>query len=647
MTQLIDTIDSKKLYADRALKDANGKQIDTTYAEAPVILRYGDTVTQTNEELTKLFKQGRLYVLYDDTQLLMCKAVNFGNAFAFIDETSTNYEVNQIFYNTGTSQWYQNTYNTYRVSTRLKNGATGYLSDVLKAGTGIGLEFDSSNRMVISSSNYRIGIVVNQTPNYTINEIIGRFYSDSTYAFDPTSTPIRTFAQVKAYPSENKVVYGRTDGTTRQEYTLIYADETFTWTYDEYELQTKLTFDATPTADSSNPVTSSGIKTALHANQNDISDIIPTDASATNQLASKAYADAIGERLEARYLGSDAAGNPFVTHAALKDATEYFYQGQAVTPDTNDITTVTADEDHVNESGVACVTRYRWNGSGWAFEYVINNTGLNESQLLAVDSGITSAKVALYDAYADEIADAGKNVILTYGQTPTQTWDELIALQQHGKLFFRNSNDIALAYLSSSSEITAIFNLAEWNVVRTLKSDLTWYNYAIAIQRHLTAGSGIDIQNSNIISYVNPYLKHVSIPATIPGSIVLFAEANYLHMSEIVVNDASQNAFMQLKWYYMYSANNAKNAIESTEPRSERRKLVVVEYDSKVYFGIAGIGSDYTSAVTGYINSFDVAPNVLTEQITITPDQVTKWCWPTTSPYATSSSDTAIEGPTA
>ncbi len=206
-----------------------------------------------------------------------------------------------------------------------------------------------------------------------------------------------------------------------------YPTPTAIWT----EKQDKLTFDTTPKSGSANPVTSGGIRTAIDAEATSranadtaldgridgFEDLVPTDASATNQLATKAYADAIGERLEARYLGCDTAGDPFPSHAALAGATAYYYQGNPATPDTNDITTVTSDEEHVGDTGQPSTTRYRWNGTGWSFEYVINNTGLNESQLLAVNSGITAAKVATYDgldakisseASARQAADASK-----------------------------------------------------------------------------------------------------------------------------------------------------------------------------------------------------------------------------------------------
>lgn len=147
------------------------------------------------------------------------------------------------------------------------------------------------------------------------------------------------------------------------------------------------------------------------AKQDDISDIIPTAASAANPLCDKAYADAIGERLEARYLGSNAAGDPFPTHSALTTATKYYYRGAETTPDTNDITTVISDEDHTDTSGNRSTTRYRYGGEDedgnpvWSFEYVINNTGLSAAQLLAVNSGITPDKVNIYDSYATSKQD--------------------------------------------------------------------------------------------------------------------------------------------------------------------------------------------------------------------------------------------------
>ena len=147
----------------------------------------------------------------------------------------------------------------------------------------------------------------------------------------------------------------------------------------------------------------SGITSAKVTSYDTALTYIPVQASADNQLADKAYVDAIGERLESRYLAASAQGEPFATHAALTSATAYYYNGNIVTPDTNDVTVVIADEDHTGVTGEPSTTRYRWVGGkedgSWAFEYVINNSALSQAQLLAVNSGITATKVGNYDSH--------------------------------------------------------------------------------------------------------------------------------------------------------------------------------------------------------------------------------------------------------
>ena len=62
------------------------------------------------------------------------------------------------------------------------------------------------------------------------------------------------------------------------------------------------------------------------------------------------------------------------------------------TPTKNDYTIVLADENHDNAT-----TRYIYN-SGWEYQYTVNETALTQSQLDALNSGITAAKVCCYDA---------------------------------------------------------------------------------------------------------------------------------------------------------------------------------------------------------------------------------------------------------
>jgi hypothetical protein len=149
-------------------------------------------------------------------------------------------------------------------------------------------------------------------------------------------------------------------------------------------------------------------------------ELIPTQASANNQLADKAYVDAIGTRLEARYLSSYSEELdeyiPFPTYAdfvAAQSTGDFYYNGTRVTKvDNNDVIVITADETHRNEAGGPSTTRYRYQcditteqDGHWYFEYVINNTALNLAQLQAINSGINADKVNAYDIH---IASDGK-----------------------------------------------------------------------------------------------------------------------------------------------------------------------------------------------------------------------------------------------
>lgn len=63
----------------------------------------------------------------------------------------------------------------------------------------------------------------------------------------------------------------------------------------------------------------------------------------------------------------------------------------------NDYTIVLDDENHDHAT-----TRYIYN-NGWEYQYTINETALTQAQLDALNSGITAAKVAIYDGYANDL----------------------------------------------------------------------------------------------------------------------------------------------------------------------------------------------------------------------------------------------------
>ena len=129
----------------------------------------------------------------------------------------------------------------------------------------------------------------------------------------------------------------------------------------------------------------------------DVEGKIPTQASAENQLADKNFVNSSINAVAAYYITSDVAGDPFATVAAL-DAGPYFSQGSLREPTRNDYALVTADENHDGKT-----SRYLYDGSQWVWQYDLNNTTFTAAQVAAINSGVTSAKVAQIDTNASNI----------------------------------------------------------------------------------------------------------------------------------------------------------------------------------------------------------------------------------------------------
>ena len=115
---------------------------------------------------------------------------------------------------------------------------------------------------------------------------------------------------------------------------------------------------------------------------------IPAQASTTNQLADKDFVNSSIENVAAYFITKDAAGNPFATKAELDAATVFYSGGQVRVPTRNDYTVVLHDESKlIGEE--APTTRYLY-FNGWAYQYIVNNSGLTADQWKAVNSGITA-----------------------------------------------------------------------------------------------------------------------------------------------------------------------------------------------------------------------------------------------------------------
>jgi len=152
---------------------------------------------------------------------------------------------------------------------------------------------------------------------------------------------------------------------------------------------------------------SSGVQTALNkansavqpADLVPITEKIPAQASAQNQLADKAFVNSSISTASADFKG---------TYDSLAEL-------QAVTADKNDYGYVVSTD----EAGNTVYSRYKYNGSSWVFEYDLNNSSFTAAEWAAIQSGITTPlvqKLGALPTNADlQSALSGKQATLVSG----------------------------------------------------------------------------------------------------------------------------------------------------------------------------------------------------------------------------------------
>ena len=152
----------------------------------------------------------------------------------------------------------------------------------------------------------------------------------------------------------------------------------------------------------------------------DIKDMIPSNASILNILATQAFVNSSIANMAANHVASGTDGQAFATKAALDTAVSngaFFYQGEPYTPKKNDYCTVLADE-----SNGGAAARWKYNGATWELDFIINGSGHTQAQLDALNSGVTALMLAQMQGGID-----GKQAAITApisglfaGWTPAQ-----------------------------------------------------------------------------------------------------------------------------------------------------------------------------------------------------------------------------------
>ena len=168
-----------------------------------------------------------------------------------------------------------------------------------------------------------------------------------------------------------------------------------------------------------------------------IAELVPTQASSSNQLADKDFVNSSINNVAAYYITRNAAGDPFRTKAELDETTVFYSGGEVRVPTRNDYCIVIADEsngtivsgytsftttsdyigykviynysvidvDNSNKDSLGIVpgttiayeniptARYSYQVTQWEYQYSLNNTSLTAAQVAAINSGITDTLV--------------------------------------------------------------------------------------------------------------------------------------------------------------------------------------------------------------------------------------------------------------
>ena len=136
---------------------------------------------------------------------------------------------------------------------------------------------------------------------------------------------------------------------------------------------------------------------AAKADDSDIDAInakIPAAASAQNKLATEQFVNQNVATNTATYRGSyNLVTDLSLTIAATREQIATALAGAIATVDNNDYCFVQIPVADATPTVIARVDRYKYDGTDWAFEYSLNNSGFTAAQWDALNSGITSGLV--------------------------------------------------------------------------------------------------------------------------------------------------------------------------------------------------------------------------------------------------------------
>ena len=251
----------------------------------------------------------------------------------------------------------------------------------------------------------------------------------------------------------------------------------------------------------------------IATNANDISDIedlIPNQASSSNQLADKDFVNSSISTNTANFIGTFNSVADLEAYSGTLTNNDYAF-------------VVTTDQ-----AGNTLYDRYKWNGTQWLFEYELNNSSFTAAQWAAINSGASTTNIGQISTNASDISDLQTNKqdtindLATIRSNATNGQSAYSTIQGYGNIVTHNvaefatsaQGELADSALQPNDNISELNNNAGYITNSALNGyatetyvDNALTDYATQEdltdgladkQDNLTAGSNINIETETV-----------------------------------------------------------------------------------------------------------------------------------------------------
>ena len=146
-------------------------------------------------------------------------------------------------------------------------------------------------------------------------------------------------------------------------------------------------------------------------------------------------------------------------------------------------------------SGVLVYTKYH------GLVYMNSYRSDTEWRFTNIDGDVINEAKAVAEGWTEDsniIGGGSANVVMSYGETPTQSFSDLTALAAKGLLYARKETTVFQAVAWSSYEIEFFSVHGRYTENWKYNAYSGWSSHQTQLQQELTPGAGIDITNNTI-----------------------------------------------------------------------------------------------------------------------------------------------------